>query len=342
MVPNERLTAPGTGSGLLRVRGTDGDRLDAARADLLRAPAPRLSDQERALMHAMLLDLVSTIADEIAAALNPAPGNDRDHRQLLERLRSAGLLDIDGLLSALLRRSEEERLSAALRLRSGARQARFLHSLAGDPAPDVSSAAVALMLGRGRRRDSQDKPRLVLDDLPREAAQSLVYSIAAATSTESGARHDWPGANTARALLDRHDARKRMDSLGLDLARALDEDSRLDEAMMKAALADGELGFFVDSLACHARIDSGASWDNLARAGGLALLLRMAGVSRQFAAGTIGSLAEFLPGSATAEIDRFESCSPELAEQNRAWLQLDRRFREAVAAFGDGDGKRAL
>src|SRR5947208_10704870 len=88
------------------------DRLSTVRVDFFLDPAERLSEQERALMTAMLHCLIGDIADELRAALpNIAmPANDEGNLALVDLLSSAGLLNRGGLVRLLLRRADEERI----------------------------------------------------------------------------------------------------------------------------------------------------------------------------------------------------------------------------------------
>ena len=90
-------------------RRAGGDRLSTVRVDFFLSSVDRLSEQERALMTAMLHCLVSDIADEIRAALpNVAtPANDEGNLALIEIMSSAGILDRPTLVRLILRRADE-------------------------------------------------------------------------------------------------------------------------------------------------------------------------------------------------------------------------------------------
>ena len=97
-------------------RRVEGDRLSAVRADFFLDPGARLTEQERAMMTAMLSDLVAVLADEIRAQGGLAAGRAGDDGEaLFDRLRSSGLLDIPELVEVLLRRAEQERVAEAIR-----------------------------------------------------------------------------------------------------------------------------------------------------------------------------------------------------------------------------------
>src|SRR5688500_16210585 len=198
-------------------RRVERDRLSTVRADFFLDPNARLTEQERALMTAMLADLVAAVADEIrvAAELGFDAAND-DGADLFERLSGSGLLDIPELIALLLCRAEQERVAAAIRPRAAGGRAGFLHMLAASDDPDVSAAAMAVILGRSRRRDRFDAPRIALDDVPAEAAVRLVHAVTAAirvaeAAGASGA--DRPLADAASAVLARHDEGRRIEGL---------------------------------------------------------------------------------------------------------------------------------
>src|SRR5512144_1278597 len=94
-------------------RGAGRDRLATVRADFFLSAGDRLTEQERALMTAMLHCLVGDIADELRAALPglATPANDEGNLALIELLSSSGLLDRAGLVRLLLRRADEERIA---------------------------------------------------------------------------------------------------------------------------------------------------------------------------------------------------------------------------------------
>ena len=112
-------------------RRAGGDRLSTVRVDFFLAPPNRLSEQERALMTAMLHCLVSDIADELRAALPnlASPANDEGNLALIDLLSSVGLLDRAGLVRLLLRRADEERIATGAKARAGRREARVIQGL---------------------------------------------------------------------------------------------------------------------------------------------------------------------------------------------------------------------
>src|SRR6187549_3026067 len=128
MLPEEWPIAANAGDPNAPARHAGRGRLATARADFFLNPAERLTEQERALMTAMLHCLVADIADEIRGALpgGTVPANDEAGLNLIDTLSASRLLDRAALVRLLLRRADEERISAASNARSGRREARAL------------------------------------------------------------------------------------------------------------------------------------------------------------------------------------------------------------------------
>jgi hypothetical protein len=322
--------------------------LPTVRRDFFLSPAARLSEQERALMTAMLAELVAMLADEFTVALADAePAND-DGEQMLDRLWKAGLLDIPELIAILLRRAEEERISAAIKARSGSSRPRFLQSLVSDEDADVSAAAMAAILARSRRRDRFDGPRLTFDDLSAEAAVALVNAIAAALRADLSRRLDAAVADerlseAARSLLSTHDEANRLEARLFDLVHALERAGRLDAELIRSALNEGEVSLLAEALARRSGIGFDSAWELLAGGDGrLALLLRMAAIERDLAGEVIAGAAEVVGSAPETEIQAFDRLSGEEVERSRKWLRLDPGYRSAIAAMSAGLGKRTV
>ena len=327
-------------------RRVDRDRLSTVRADFFLDPVARLTEQERALMTAMLADLVSSVADEIrvAANLRSDPSVDRG-AELFEHLSASGLLDIADLIALLLCRAEQERVSTTIRPRGSGGHASFLHMLAASSDADVSAAAMAVILGRSRRRDRFDAPRVDLNDVPADAAVHFVYAVSAALRPEAGppaSGADRRLADAAAAVLARHDEGKRMEALSFELVHAMDRTGALDEEALRSALADGELGIFAEALARRAGVDVDTAWGRLAGGGeDLACLLRMAAVPRQIAAEIAAAMGESGAVGPAELIGLFDGLSDEDVESARDWLRLDRHYRDAATLLGRADGDPA-
>src|SRR5947208_4546411 len=155
MMPEEWPIAAPAADQNAPARSAGRDRLSTVRVDFFLNSAERLTEQERALMTAMLHCLVGDIADELRAALPniATPANDEGNLALIDLLSGAGLLDRAGLVRLLLRRADEERIATAARSRSGRREERVVQGLVSHSDGAVAAAAMALIIARGRRRD---------------------------------------------------------------------------------------------------------------------------------------------------------------------------------------------
>ena len=351
MAPEEWPIAPSLqdeGTSLARPAGRH--RLATVRKDFFLDPEHRLTEQERALMTAMLADLLGTIADEIRAALPTgwAAANDDDHQNLLRELSSAGLLDHLELIATLLRRADEERIANAVRSRSGPGGA-FLQALIADDNESVSAAAMALILARGRRRDRLGQPRIEFEDLGRPLARSLAQSVAAALRRHARGvargEADTRFAAAAAALIERRDEAKAVDRLASALVEALDQAGSLDERLLEAAAEEGDLAFLAQALANRSEIHVTCAWDHLIDGDEdrLVLLLRMARVSRNFAASLLALLGDLVGITDVGRaIGRFDSMNDAEVGAARDRLQLDSHYQAALGALGTDDGKRAV
>ena len=349
MVPVEWPIAASAANGEpVPARSAGGGRLPTVRADFFLDPQTRLTEQERALMTAMLADLVAMIADEFTTILADAePAND-DGERLLDRLWVSGLLDIPELIALLLRRAEEERVSAGIRAASPAGKPRFLQSLVSDEDSNVSAAAMALILARGRRRDRFDGPRLTFDDISAEAAVALVNATAAALRGDLARRlgaeeADDRLSNAAHSLLSRHDEANRIEAKLFDLVHALDSAGRLDERLIRSVVEEGDVSLLVETLARRSGIGFDCAWDHFTGGGGgLALLLRMAGVPRDLAGEVIAGAADVVATDAETEIQAFDGLQDEEVERSRKWLRLEPAYRQAIRATRSDDGERTV
>jgi hypothetical protein len=330
------------------VRSAGGGRLPVVRLDFFLDPAARLTEQERALMTAMLSDLVDSVANEFKSLLAGAePAND-DGGQILDPLWAAGLLDIPELVALLLRRAEEERIAAAIRSSRPSGKARFLQQLVSDEDPAISAAAMALILARGRRRDRFDGPRPVFDDLSAEAAVALANAVAAVLRADLASRLGAGEADdrlcaAVRSLLSGHDEGNRLEARLFELVHALDRARRLDEQLIRSALDEAEIALLCEALARRSGIGFDSAWDHLTGGGrSLALLLRMAAIPRDLAGEIVASLAEVVGSNPEYEIQAFDELTDDKVDQARNWLRLDPAYRSAIGALGAGHGQRSV
>lgn len=350
MVPDEWPIAPSDEDGGYPARPAGRRRLPTVRKDFFLDPRDRLTEQERALMTAMLAELLEAIADEIRAALPPGflPANDDDSQQLLSELTAAGLIDKVDLITLLLRRADEERIANAIRARTSPRGA-FLQALIAEDDDRISASAMALILARGRRRNRLGQPRIEFEDLPAPLARSLAFSVAAVlrqrvTGVLAKDGHPPFGA-AAASLCDARDSNKAIDSVTAGLAGLLNEAKRLDEPLLETAAEEGDIGFLAHALGDRAGIDGSAAWDYLADGddGRFVLLLRLAGVTRDFAARLLALLGDLVGiGDLGTEIARFDAMTQADTQSAREWLQLDPAYRASLRALGGDGGDRTV
>lgn len=312
------------------------ERLATVRRDFALDPAARLSEQERALMTAMLDDLVATIADEIIAGLPDGLDSlGRDgHDALIARLWASGLLDRPALIALLLRRADEQRLSSALQLRQSPGRRTLVQRWVADQDGDLSAGAMALVIARGRRRDRYGQGRLLFDDLPAEEAVALVHIIAAALRTPLPAHPaiDRALAEGANALLARHDEGERIDAILAALARMLERSGRLDDALAEDAAAEGDVALLCALLARRGGVPEALAWDHLVAGGQgrLVLLARLAGLARPTAARLVAELGVLTGVSDPAsDMARFDSLAADAVEDVRGEWRLPSDYREA-------------
>lgn len=348
MAPEEwPIVAPPSIRAAYPARHAGHNRLPVVRRDFFLDPDKRLSEQERALMTAMLADLLGCISDELRAAIPGGAGaaNDEDGHQLLLQLGRAGLLDDPALISLLLKRADEERIATAMRSRTSGHPA-FLQALVADTDPAVAAAAMALIIARGARRDRLGQPRVQFDDLSDETAVVLTHQVAAALRPRLMANADADEADrklssAAESVLARRSADRAIATLTTRLVETLEEQSKLDESALQAAAEEGDLCILAEALARRAGLSADDSWDHLVegRSGRLMLLLRIAGASRQLAARMLAILGDMIGiDDAGDEIARFDSIGDNEAEHVRVTLRLDPSYHEARRALENGHG----
>lgn len=353
MVPEEwPIAAPAADRTVAPARRAGRARLDTVRRDFFLDPEQRLSEQERALMTAMLHAIVSDIADELRASLpaSSAVANDEDNSELVAELAAAGLFDHPPLIELLLRRADEEQIATAVKARSGGRDGRMLQTLVSDEDASISAAAMGLILARGRRRDRFGQARIEYDDLPAETAVALTQTVSAGLRrrlmvTLDPHAADRQLATASAALLARHDEDKRLEALAAALVRLLDEHGRLDEDLIAAAAEDGDVVLVAEAFARRAAIGGEDAFNLLLGGDGrpLMLLLRMAGASRELAARLLAGPGDLLEiADAGRAIARFDAITQEEVDSAREWLRLDPSYRSALAALGQDHGQRAL
>jgi hypothetical protein len=302
-------------------------RLDTVRADFFLDEQERLSDEERSLMSAMLRGLIAEVADELIAGMPALTAARPEHARDLayRRLRNARLLDRPELLSLLLRRADEQQLSG----RHEAGSDGVVAQMVADADPNVSAAAMALTLARGRRRDRFARLGLEFDDLSAEDAVAVVHATAAALRESLDDDADLPLAQSAAGFLSRHDEGRRLDAAVASLARVLDASGRAGDDTVVRLANEGEAPLLVALLSRRAGVDLVDGW-SLFSGGQAMMLARMAGCARTTAAQILVAFEALLAGSAPeGAIGEFEQIEEGRVERCRQWMRLDPHYRAA-------------
>jgi len=317
------------------------DRLATVRRDFFLDPAARLNEQERALMSAMLDDLVATLADEIIAALPAgldAIGGDH-HDQLRARLSRTDLLDRPVLVALLLRLADEQRMASSLALRPARGRMPLVQRWVADADGAIGAAAMALVVARGRRRDRYGQGRLLFDDLPAEEAVAVAHAVAAGLRAPLPAHPaiDRALATAADHLLSRHDENERIFAHVAGLVRLLERAERIDDALVEEAAAEGEIAILSAILARRAGVPEAQVWDHLVAGsdGRLMHVARLAGLARPCAARLVAELAT-LTGidDPAVELARFDSLGAGAVEDARGEWRLPEAYRAARERLG--------
>jgi hypothetical protein len=348
MMPEEWPIAAPAADGNEPARFAGRGRLSTVRRDFFLDPAKRLTEQERALMTAMLHCLVSDVADSIRSALpnGRLAANDEGDAALMEALTASGLLDEPGLMALLLRRADEERIATAARARSGRREARVLQGLVSHDYGAVAAAAMSLIVGRGRRRDRFGQCLIAYDDLPAISAEALVHAVAAGLRRELAASRGVPAADfeltrASDKVLEDHDEERGIDALTSALVHFLDDSGGLTDDLVLAAAHEGEVAFVAEVLARRAGIPTDSAMDEFLSGEDkhVMALLRMAATSRELGAGLLAGIGDLLGISDAGEaIGLFDQMSDEQAQAARSWLLTEPTYRAALERLGQGRG----
>ncbi|HZU50771.1 MAG TPA: hypothetical protein VE968_02725 [Sphingomicrobium sp.] len=334
------------GSAPARAAGTG--RLQAVRQDFFLDPGQRLTEQERALMTAMLRGLIRDVASAIRAALprGRLPANDDGDASLIARLTSSKLVDEPHLMALLLRRADEERIATAARARSARREARVLQGFVSDNDGGVAAAAMAVILAKGRRRDRFGQYLILFDDLAQTSAESLVHAIAAALRAELAEREGLTGADlelthASRQVLEHRDERRGINALIAALVDVLEATGTLTDELVVAAANEGEVAFVAEILSRRGGLSGEASIDELLSADPkrLMTLLRISQSSRNLAAGLLGSIGDLLGvDDAGAALAMFENMPDTEVQGVRAWLLTAPSYKAALEQLGPSRG----
>lgn len=303
-------------------------RLAAVVQDFFLADDARLTEQERALMSAMLHHLVDRIATELRARLDPALADScaASSAELIADLTRAGLLQDETLVGLLLRRADVQRLAQGGR---GGRN--LLQRWTADPEGDIAAAAMALVTARGRSRDRFGRATLDLVDLPPPLAHGLVIAIAAALGHRCGNGSAAAVAAAAAALVQGQPEERGLEELEMALADALGPDRRQTPGLLVTLADEGEAPLLAAILAAEAAIPTDEAWSALLGGGErLALLLRLAGVRRPEAAALLAASGPALGlGDPVRAIEMFDALPAEAVEAARSDYRLPPGYRRA-------------
>jgi hypothetical protein len=348
MMPEEWPIAAPAADGNAPARLAGRGRLATVRRDFLLDPSKRLTEQERALMTAMLHCLVGDIAAALRAALpnGRIPANDDSDSALVELLTASGLLDQPELMALLLQRADEERIATAARARSGRREARVLQGLVSHEYGAVAAAAMALILGRGRRRDRFGQCLITFDDLSPTAADALVHAVAAGLRREvaagrSPADADLELTQACEQLLDHRDDERGIGALTAALVHFLDEAGGATDELVLAAANEGEIAFVAEVLGRRAGVPTDSALEELLSGESrfVMALLRASGVSRDLAAGLLAGVGDLLGiEDAAGAIDLFDTMTEAQTNAARSWLLTAPAYRAALERLGQTRG----
>jgi len=322
--------------------------LATVRRDFFLNPAERLTEQERALMTAMLHCLVSDVADSVRAALPSGriAANDEGDATLVESLIASGLLDEPGLMALLLRRADEERIATAARARSGRREARVLQGLVSHDYGAVAAAAMALILARGRRRDRFGQCLVAFDDLPEASGEHLVHAVSAGLRHELAAARGVANADSelteaADIVFEGHDSERSVEALTAALVHFLDEGGGLTDDLVLSAAHEGEIGFVGEVLARRGGVPSESAMDELlsGESRRVMAMLRVADASRELSAGLLGGIGDLLGITEAGEaIALFDRMGEDEVRAARSWLVTAPNYRSALERLGERRG----
>lgn len=339
--PHERGKSPAPRAGR--------ERLSTVRRDFFLDSRYRLTEQERALMTAMLQRLVADVASEIQIALPEdwLPAND-DVEGLIEGVSKAGLLDIEDLFALFLRRADEERVATAANAISRQPTPSLIQPFVSDRDPEIAASAMAVLIGRGRRLDRYGRTIVELDDVPPECARALVFAVAAGLRGRvpvhiSGSIAERQLCEAATALVDRLDPSRGVDMQMDRFVSLLDAAGRLDDRLIGKAIELSDINCLSHALALRSGLHYSTSFDELMSCDSrrVMMVLRLAGCPRSAAAQLLAALGDVIGLSSEAHhLDAFDSWSIDQLDAARGWLHLDPVFRTALQGVGHGNGHR--
>jgi hypothetical protein len=334
MMPKEwRLAASAADRLVDSVQSRGRRRICAVRQDFLLDPEDRLSEQERALMTNMFHNLLSTLANEIALAAGIRE-YEADPVELAAKISCAGVADLPKLITLMLRRANEFRVSNSFAVGGRSRNGLLITRMIGDSDAAIASSAMALVIARGSRMDGFGQPRVELNDLDEADAYTLAQSVAALIAREPAG--DAGFSKAAAMVANNVDPSKSLESITGDFVSALEAGVRDDDGFIELASSERELALIVALLARRTGMSTDVVWDHVTGAtmGSLGAILCMAGLSRSVAARVIAELcADLDPATSEHEMAYFDVLDEEKAAELRSYWCLPPEYRSAQEAF---------
>ena len=313
-----------------------GSRLSTVTSDFFLDPVERLTEQERALMTAMLHDLIGSIADDLRVRLpdDLAQACEVEEAELVGNLTRAGLLKSEALIRALLKQATTSGIADGA---GGEGIKPLLHQWAADDDSDVAAAAMALILARSRAKDRFGRFSMDLNELARDETERLVHAVAATLAAHCAGPADSALADAAAELVERCGEQPRLEHASRRLAEALKAAGRLNHDLLVTLASRGEAALLAEVLALKAQVRTTDAWELLTGGGSaFALLLRLAGQPRETAASVlVAGEASFALGDPAAAIERFDAVGEEQADAERRRLTRPLAFRQAQEALDD-------
>ena len=348
---DQRLTKPqGKEDDARLLHAAARERLAVAAADLALPERLRLSDWQRTTVSGLYAKLVRSIEDELRVSLLQT-GAIQAHEGLAAALSSAQVSIAGpvlersaaqpdrGLVSALIRRSEEHRRA---RGRSAGEMPILIELIRGRDAP-LAEHAMAILIAQSRRFDSFSEPVAARTELPAELEHRLVWRVSAALRHYMIAAHAFDPVAADRAivaaaerLLAAYDEGDALEARAMRLAKRLHETSGLDDIFIERALLEGSLPLFLAGLAVRASLSHASAWEIISdpMARGPVFLLKAGGIERVHAVSILLTLAaseEEVP----SQVDLFDVTHASAAiEALRLW-QVNPGYREAIAELSE-------
>ncbi len=298
-------------------------------------------------MSAMLGALIDQIADEIRLGLPTEllAYVEADRDEIAPRLWKSGALDRPALILLLLRRADEQMIAVACRGSRGLNDGGIVERLVGDSEGSIASAAMALAVARGRRRDRFGHIGIEFDDVPPGETQPLVHLVAAAIRQGvkvASVAIDEALATAAERLFARHHERRRLEGRALDLAETLVTARAADDHLIAALAAEGDVALIAALCTVRAGIAPHTAWVLLVDNGPheAMLLARLAGLGRPTAAALVAAFAEpLLWGEPSETIACFDTLSAQDVDAAGRWWRLPPAYRDGVEKQGGGNGQ---